>query len=213
MALVVTVEEVARRLGLPQPLEESDRWLIEQAIADAQSDLEAYLGRPVSKGTYTQEHLIKYYSGYQLKYFPVHSITSETAELDSGGQPTGYWTVVYVAGLDGENDPELEPIRRFVRTHAIYSPTVQALFRRLAPEQARKITNLSVEGQSVTYSDAYATDVRAAEFGLPGSLPSLKSCDRWRIAGRMVHQAPTQVLSPWPFEDPYSNSYSGNWWA
>lgn len=205
VTLVVKVEEVARRLGLPQPLEESDRWLVEQAIVDAQSDLEAYLGRPVSKAEHTQRHLLRYCNGFQLKHFPVYEIVSETEELDGASQPTGYWTVVYVAGLDGVADPELEPIRRFIRTHAMYSPLVQALFRRLRPEQARKVASLGVEGQSVTYGDTFATEAQASELGLPGGLPSMKSCDRWRIAGRMVHMAPTQMTEPWPYEsrDPW----------
>lgn len=201
MTLVVKVEQVARMLGLAQPLEEADRWLVEQAIADAQSDLEAYLGRPVSKGEYTQHHLLRFCGGFHLKHFPVHEIISTVVEAYDNGQPTGYWTVTYVAGLDGEADPELEPIRRFIRTHAAYSPLVQSLFRRLLPEQARKVTNLSVEGQSVTYGDAFATEAQASELGLPGGLPSMKSCDRWRIAGRMPHMAPTQVNEPWPYEN------------
>lgn len=214
MTLVVKVEEVARRLGLPQPLEEGDRWLIEQAIADAQSDLEAHLGRPVSKATYTQQHLFRYYNGYDLTHFPVHEIVSETPETYDSGEPTGYYTVVYVAGLDGEADPELEPIRRFIKVHAMYSPLVQALFRRLAPDAARKVQSLGVEGQSVTYADTFATEAQASAQGLPGGLPSMKSCDRWRIAGRLVHQAPTRVNGTWPFDDPYADRYgSGQWWA
>jgi hypothetical protein len=214
VTLVVSVEEVARRLKLPQPLEESDRWLIEQAIVDAQSDLEAYLGRPVVKGTYTQQHLLRYCSGWNLPIFPVHEIVSETPETQENGQPTGYWTVVYEAGLDGKADPELEPIRRFVKAHALYSPLVQSVYRRLDPEGARKVASLGVEGQTVTYGDTFATEARASELGLPGGLPAMKSCDRWRIAGRMVHQAPTQVNSPWPFEDPYmAYHWHGQWWA
>lgn len=214
MTLVVQVEEIARRLGLEQPLEEGDRWIIEQAIGDAQSDLEAYLGRPVSKGTYTQEHLFRYCNGYELTYFPVHEVISETPEEYDGGQPTGRYTVVYVAGLDGKADPELEPIRRFIKMHAMYSPMVQAMFRRLAPEAARRAQSLSVEGQSVTYADTYATDAQASALGLPGGLPAMKSCARWKIAGRLVHQAPTRVDAPWPFDDPYGNYYgSGQWWA
>lgn len=214
VTLVVKVEEVARRLGLPQPLDESDRWLIEQALTDAQSDLEAFLGRPVYKATYTEKHLLKFYDGYHLEQFPVWSITTETAETYSNGQTTGYFTVTYVAGLDGEVDRELEPIRRFVRTHALYSQTVQALFRRLSPGEARKVQSLNVEGQSVTYVDAFATEAQASALGLPGGLPSMKSCERWRVAGRRVHQSRTQLTAPWPFEDPYVNYYgSGQWWA
>lgn len=201
MTLVVTVEEVARRLGLPQPLDEHDRWLIEQAITDAQTDLEAYLGRPVTAQTYTETGMLPLNGDYQLTYWPVISITSTTAETDPDtSQPTGYYTVVYLAGLDGVTDPELEPIRRFVRTHTLYSDTVQNLFRRLAPEAARKVTSLSVEGQGVTYTDTYAVASDAVGLGLPGALPTFKSCERWRLAGRRVVQGPTQVNDLWPFD-------------
>lgn len=212
MTLVVSVEEVARRLGLPQPLEESDRWLVEQAITDAQADLEAYLGRPVSKTTYTQQGVILYLDGFHLLHFPVLQIVSQTPETDVDGDPTGRYTVVYEAGLDGENDPELEPIRRFIRTHAMYSATIQALYRRLKPGEARRVTSLGVEGQSVTYGDTFATEAQASELGLPGGLPSMKSCDRWRL--RRVNQAGTRLNGPWPFDDPYFDFYgSGQWWA
>jgi hypothetical protein len=186
--------------------------MIEQSLRDAQSDLEAYLGRPVTRQTYTQKHLLRYHDGYHLTHFPVHEVVSETEEIHYSGEPTGYYTVVYEAGLDGESDPELEPIRRFVRTHAMYSDLVQALYRRLAPESARKVVSLNVEGQSVTYGDTFASDPQASAQGLPGGLPSMKSCDRWRIAGRMPHMAPTRVSDAWPFED-FHYRYGGNWWA
>jgi hypothetical protein len=202
MTLVVTVEEVARRLGLPQPLEESDRWQIEQAIKDAQSDLEAYLGRQVTAQTYTQTGMLPIAGQYKLTHWPVIEIVSTTAETDPDtGAPTGRYTVVYTAGLDALTDPELEPIRRFVRTHALYSPLVQGVFRRLAPQAAQRVSSLGVEGQSVTYTDTYVTDPQATAMGLPGALPSLKSCDRWRLAGRRVHQVDTRVSDVWPFDN------------
>lgn len=210
--LIVSPEEVARRLGVPQPLEEHDRWLIESAIEDAQADLEAYLGRPVTAQTFTEYHMLPVAGQYRLTRWPVIAITSTTAETDpTTGAPTGLFTVVYTWGLDGVSDPELAPLRRFVRTHAIYSDTVQSLFRRLVPEQARKVTALGVEGQNVTYADTYAVEENAAELGLPGALPTFKSCDRWRLAGRRVHQAPTQVNEPWPYES-MNSSYTRGWW-
>lgn len=214
MTLVVTPEEVARRLGLEQPLDEHDLWLVEEAIRDAQADLEAYLGRPVTAQTYTETHMLPVGGGYDLTYWPVIEIVSTTAETDPDtGMPTGYFTVVYRAGLDGVADPELAPIRRFVRTHAMYSETVQGLFRRLAPEAARKVSSLGVEGQNVTYVDAYATSANASELGLPGGLPTFKSCDRWRLAGRRVYQGPTRSQDPWPY--PFGYDRCGpewRWW-
>ncbi len=209
VALIVPVTDVARQLGLPQPLGEDDRWLIERAIGDAQSDLEAYLGRAATPQTYTETGLIEYTNGWRLQNAPVLSVTSATPENDTSGQPTGLYTVVYVAGLDGAADPELEPLRRFVRTHAIYSTDVQALFRRVAPERARLVEQSSVEGQSVTYADTYAVTGEPGS-GSPGALPTLASCDRWRIAGRRVFQRPTPYVEPWPWE--YHDWRWREWW-
>lgn len=206
MTLVVTVEEVARRLGLQQPLCESDRWIIEQSLVDAQSDLEAYLGQSVTPETYTETGQREHWNGWHLEHHPILSVTSITPELDGEGHQTGRYTVVYVAGLDALSDPEMEPIRRFIRTSAMFSPGVQALYRRLDPAGARKVTTLSVEGQSVTYTDTYAVDAQATQLGLPGALPSLVSCDRWRLAGRRVHVARTNLGEPWPYER------YGHWW-
>lgn len=210
MTLVVTVQEVARRLGLPQPLEESDRWLLEQAIGDAQADLEAYLGRPITEQTYTETGMLPVNGQYVLTHWPVIAITSTTAETDPGtGAPTGLYTVVYTAGLDGVADSELEPLRRFVRTHALYSETIQGVLRRLAPESARRVASLGVEGQNVTYADVYQVAGNAAELGLPGALPTFKSCDRWRLAGRRVVQPQTRATAPWPYE----TTYDSGWWG
>jgi len=207
MTLIVPVEDVARRLGIPQPLEEEDRWRIEQALLDAQADLEAYLGRPVTPHTYTESGLWPVYPGkYRLSHHPVIEIVSQVPETYPDGTPTGMWTVTYVAGLDGASDPELEPLRRWVRTHAMYSPDVQSLWRRLRPDLAQRITSISVEGQGITYGDTYAVDASASEKGLPGALPSLSTCDRWRLARRRVVQPATRV-AVWPYGPAY-----GEWW-
>lgn len=202
MTLIVTVEEVARRLGLPQPLDEPDRWLIEQALADAQADLEAYLGRPVTPVTHTERVFPPPWGPLPLREHPVIEVLSQTPEVDGGGTPTGWLVVVYVAGLDGADDPELAPLRRFVRTHAMYSAEVRALWRRLVPDAARTVTSVSVEGQGITFADTHQVASDASEKGLPGGLPTLTSCDRWRVARRRVAQSPTRVCAPWPFEDP-----------
>jgi hypothetical protein len=208
--LVVQPEQIARRLGLPQPLDERDRWLIEQAITDAQADLEAYLGRPITAQTYTETGMLPVNGQYVLTYWPVIAITSTTAETDSDtGAPTGLYTVVYTAGLDGVTDPELEPLRRFVRTHTLYSETVQGVLRRLMPESARKVASLGVEGQNVTYADVYTVAGNATELGLPGALPTFKSCDRWRLAGRRVVQPLTRAAESWPYE----TTYNSGWWG
>jgi hypothetical protein len=138
--------------------------------------------------TYTETGLIPYPSGYNLIHAPLVAIISQTAEYDVDGNATGRYTVTYTAGLNGVSDADLEPLRRFVRTHAFYSPTLQALLREQNPALARQVASVSVEGQSVTYSDTYDTADAEPGSGAPGSLPTLASCDRWRR--RSVYQRP-----------------------
>jgi hypothetical protein len=170
-------------------LDEDDRWTLEQALLDAQADLEAYLGRPITPRAYTETGLIRHLSPdeWELSNYPLVAVTDVAAEMDEDG-PTGFYTVEYTAGLDGANDPDLVPLRRFVRAHAMYSTDVRALYRRLSPEASRMVTAMSVEGQSVTYSDTYAA---SGQPGAPGTLPTLASCDRWRLSGRRVFQRRT----------------------
>lgn len=200
--LIVSVSEVARRIGLQQPLDEDTRWAIEQVIVDAQADVSAYLGRPLTPTTYTETGLVPWMGGYDLQHAPVLSIVSETAETDTDtGQPTGLFTVVYTAGIDAATNDEMEPIRRYVRTHAIYAPSLQALVRQVDPDLTRKTTAVSVEGQSITYQDVYASTSGPGS-GAPGALPVLASLDRWRIAGRRVSRRRTDPSSipPWPYD-------------
>ncbi|MBO2461683.1 hypothetical protein [Actinomadura violacea] len=217
--LIVSADDIARRLGVPRPLDPDDEWLIEQAIAEGQAGLEAYLGRPVAPRAYTDQHVRRYrYPGadeWRLSETPVQSVTTVTEETDADGDPTGLYTVEYIAGLDGANDPDLAPLRRYVRAAAIYSPEVRAWFKRVAPELARQITNLSVDGQSVTYSDTYAVPPgggAGAADGV-GQVPPLSSCDRWRIAGRRVYQRPTPLgpgwwpCRDWAYEWPYGGGF------
>ncbi|MFF4777538.1 hypothetical protein ACFY05_32245 [Microtetraspora fusca] len=200
--LVVSAAEVARRLRLPQPLPGADLCLVEQALLDAQADVEAYLGRPITPRTYTQTGVASPADGrFRLDHEPVLSILSVTPETHPvDGYPTGRYTVVYTAGLDAVTDPDLAPIRRLVRDLAIHSPVVQSLFRRLLPDEARRVTSLSVEGQSVTYADTYPTAPASSGERFPGSPLPFSSVDRWRLAGRRVRQFATRATEPWPYE-------------
>lgn len=216
VALVVTTDELARRLGIQQPLDTDDRWALERAIGDAQADLEAYLGRAITPRTYTETGLVEHSDGWHLANFPVVSVTSVTAEVDAAAQPTGRFTVEYVAGLDGANDPALEPIRRYVRAHAMFAPETQVMLQRIDPGLTRVVQSASVEGQSVTYATAYAAGAGAPGSGAPGALPTLKSCERWRLAGREVFQRPTPygAYEPWPYDWPIGvpSDYRPWWW-
>jgi hypothetical protein len=79
----------------------------------------------------------------------------------------GTFTVTYRAGMDAANDPRLAAIRRYVRYYAAHSQTVQRL------GTGPWITNVSVEGQSISY----AADPAA---GAPGGPPALDSLNTFR---------------------------------
>lgn len=200
VALIVTADYIARRLGLPRPLSADDQWTVEEAITEAQSDVEAYLGRAITPTQYTETGLWKAFDGsYLLTYWPLVDIVSETAETDPDtAQLLGTWTVVYTAGLDAANDPLLAPIRRYVVAAAMNSPSVTDLWEAAQPSAGRVVTSVSAEGQSVSYANTSPAggQIGPAGSGSPGALPLLSSLDRWRIAGRRVFQRRGEPYPP-----------------
>lgn len=217
--LIVTADDIARRLGLTVPMDDDTRWRIEQAIQDAQADVSAYLGRSLTPDTVTESGLIPVQVDgvdyWDLKEGPVLSITSTVAETyPDTGQPTGRYTVTYTAGIDSVTDPALAPVRRYVMVHAMYSPGVQLIFRTELPDRARRAQSVSVEGQAVTYDDTYSTSGATPGSGAPGALPTLKELDRWRVAGRRVvrRQARWYEGQPWPYDYYYRPGDWRRWW-
>lgn len=224
--LVIQPGDIAQHLGLPMPLDNGTSYTLTEASRAAQSDLEAYLGRPAVPVQYTEYHRRSSLRGWHLENFPVLSIDQVTPETDpASGVPTGLFTVTYTAGLDSVSDPELEPVRRFIRLHAAFDPSVQILFRQQRPDIATRVMNGSVNGQSATITDAYpamsGASMRspaavAASMTMPGSLPTLATCDRWRVSKRRVHQRRTILgeTAPWPYNLPVEGEwdmYAGQW--
>ncbi|MFC6883355.1 hypothetical protein [Actinomadura yumaensis] len=199
--LIVSADDVAVRARLPTPLPAVHRMLIEAAIRDAQEDLEGYLGRPLSPRTYTDSGVWPNPGGgWTLTHDRVLEVLTAVPEVWPGsGEQTGMFTVTYRAGLDAANDPELAPIRRFVRAHAQYSPEVQRLAREVVPDAGRVAKSASTDGQSATWEADVPTPAPGS--GVAGELPTKASCDRWRIAGRRVSQRPGVTL-PWPYDRP-----------
>lgn len=220
--LVVHPSVIARHLKLPLPMNEDTEYTLYEASQAAQSDLEAYIGQPAVPVTYTQQHCWATPWGWRLREYPVISVTSATPELDIYEQATGLFTVVYVAGIDAINDPGLQPIRRFIKLHAAFDPAVQIVFRQQRPDIATRVMSGGVEGQTATITDAYPSPGSAgmrnaaaitAQLSMPGSLPTLQTCDRWRRAKRRVHQRPQRIgdAAPWPYDLPVEGA--GNVWA
>lgn len=203
--LVVDPDEIARLLRIPLPLAEADHWVIEQAIRYAQVDVESYLGRPITVREFVEHGREERCGGWRLSESPVLEIVSATPEP----APSCTWTVTYRAGLDVPNDRRFAPIVRYVREHAMWGELVQGLQRRLNLADTRTAKSISVTGQSVTYERVHDSSAAKPGSGVPGSLPTLESLDRWRVRGRRVYQRETQHWEPWPYD---SRSYSGQWW-
>lgn len=220
--LAVQPDDVAAMLMMPRPLDGPGLGVVTEAIRGAQSDVQAYLGRPPVPAEYTEQHLLPRPEGWRLKQTPVLSVVSATAETTGTGQVTGRYTVVYVAGLDSVNDPDLFPVVRYIKLHAAYDPFVQILWRQLCPNIATRVTSGSTEGQSATITDALPTPSAAISRSanaaqrppVPGDLPSMTTLDRWRVAGRRVYQRPSRPwdASPWPYSPPQPGSWGG-WWT
>jgi hypothetical protein len=107
-------------------------------------------------------------------------IVSTVAELDTGGQPTGTFTVTYLTGLDPRNEPSQRPILRYIVAHALNSPEVWRTW--VATGVRGPVTSVSAEGQSISYGAITLGPAGGggSQPGAPGTMPTLKSLDRWR---------------------------------
>lgn len=196
--LVVAPVDLLRRAGITDPTE-AQILTATDAILDAQADVVAYLGRPITPTTYTETDRFAYYDGWRLEAAPdedLIEIVSVTPQLVAG-VPTDYFTVTYIAGIDAATDPVLDPIRRYVRVHAMNSPEFTRMWK-TATKAEGDVRSLSAEGQSVSFSPpTLGGGGGKAGSGEPGTLPTLGSLDRWRLAGRRAYQAPSEVRL-WP---------------
>jgi hypothetical protein len=199
--LVVAVDDVARAMRLPLPLSADDSWRLSRAIQEAQFDVEAYLGRPITPTVYVEYGLwpIQGDIWWSLCHAPLIEVLSSVAETIDG-QATGTFTVTYTAGLDAANDPQLAPIRRYVAAAAMASPMMIDAWRATRSDGGRVVSSLSTEGQSVSFKYASPLDSSGAGSGTatwPGSPPRLDSLDRWRLAGRRVFQRRERGVWSW----------------
>lgn len=86
-------------------------------------------------------------NGWNLEGGDVIEVLTAVAE-ERDGQPTGYYSVTYLAGLDARTRPDLAPIRRWVAAAAQVHPAVRRLTSAADRREARTV---SAEGQSVSY--------------------------------------------------------------
>lgn len=194
---VVAPEQIAKRLGVKNP-DQDLLDMCQEAIDDAIAEVEGYLGRPITPAQQTAYHLMPWPWGWDLRSDQqVRAIISVTPETAPDGTATGMFTVVYQVGIDYLNDVECRPIRRYVVAAAgnNYDLLMYAQ-RELKLRGPVSSVSTSTEGQSKNVQYAHLGYMpptsRSASQGMdyPGQLPKLTTLDRWRLAGRRVHQAP-----------------------
>ena len=179
-------EKIATRLGIEDP-SPGQLERIEDAIRDAQADVQGYLNRDLFAVEAVQAELWP-----ALGIDPMHwkawpdaaALYDDNLTVVSAvANPNGTYNVTFKVGLDGPNDPR---VVRFVTASA-----VQAILNDAnAGMGKRQVTSVSAEGQSISYSDGSVAE------GAAGALPSLKSLDRLRR--RAVFRAPRRAVSVWP---------------
>jgi hypothetical protein len=195
--LVIPVERIATHLGLTEPLDAATTEVIATAIYNAQAEVEGYLGRPITPTVFVQTGCIAYSDGWHLSESKVISIDSVVPENDPvNGQPTGTYTVTYTAGIDA-SQPIYLPIRRYVESTALRDGEISRIWQEIQGKKAQRVRSVSVEGQSISYEyltpggvESLASSRAGSGPGLTAGAPTLKSLDRWRLAGRRAFQRP-----------------------
>jgi hypothetical protein len=199
--LVIPTSLLAKRAKLDATDPAVHEVLVE-AIQDAQADVVGYLGRAIVPTEYEETGVGSTWTGeWDLAPLdePVLEVLSATPELAADGvTPTGYYTVVYRAGIDAADttDASLHPIRRYVRAHALNSPEVTKLWQSTGGKG--EVRSVSAEGQSISYGPATLGGGGEAGSGVPGALPKLSSLDFWRVAGRRAYHRKDSYAGTWP---------------
>lgn len=197
--LIVSPETLAKKAKIPLPLSEEDREQIIECIRDAQADVVSYLNRAIMPTSYTETGRSDYGGEWNLTPLddPIIQITDVVAET-SNGQPTGYVTVTYLAGLNAKDDPALSPIRRYVAAAAMNSPEFTLMWK-TATKTKGDVKSVTTEGQSISYG---TPTLGGGGKGQPGELPGLDSLHYWKRLS--VFQRETPHREPWPYTG-YSN--------
>lgn len=217
------VAELARRLGIVGDPDAAMQQHLADAVADAEADVVGYLGRAIMPEQRTAYGRWPGPWGWNLPTGePVIRVVSATAETFTDPYTgvvtaTGTFTVVYEVGLDYRNEPELGPIRRYVRAAALNNPELLLHVSRATSLRGQvQSVSVSTEGQSknVTYAPLGLGGGGQAAADAPGALPPKSSLDRWRLANRRVVQAPDLARDPrvhggaWvPDRDGFWNTY------
>lgn len=191
---VVTVESIRIRLGLPEPLDSATSARIEDSIASAEARVLSFLNREsleaveVTLQGLTADPLWpttdkRAWPQAKAHFADRFRVLSHEANADNAD----LFDVTFLVGLDVAGDPELAPIRAFIKEDVVAVLIADPLFAAVS----RPVSSVSADGQSVTYTSPPG-DAGAAGAGL-----SLASLRRWRRLS--IGQPPATRLAPWPY--------------
>ncbi|MEU0857408.1 hypothetical protein ABZ352_18490 [Streptomyces griseofuscus] len=183
--LLASAEQIADKLGIPLPLSAQQREGYRDAVADAQADVAAYLGRPLLPQP-MQLLSVHPTFGYGLddaQAWPLHGVDDAVTVVDYSQNADGTYDVQLLLGLDAAAE---EPIVRYVVAHAVESIRNSPS----AGDASRRVTSVSAEGQSISYDAAPLA-------GQAGALPTLDSLTGYRK--RVYRPIATAPAAPWPY--------------
>lgn len=193
--LVVDEDDIARRIGLIDPPPTVTQVaIIRDAIIDAMDDVQGILGVPIVPTTH-EVRLPAYsdFEGYMGDYVRARS-PQYTANDD------GTVTLSFTYGYDARTDPEMGPVRRYVRYLSMAQPGVIQLWGETSPtDTVRRKKSASTDGQSVTY-EYIGPDGRALSEVAKANVPDRSSIDYWRIAGRRIFRREGYGSEPMPID-------------
>jgi hypothetical protein len=160
---------------------------ISDAIFDCQADVEGFLNRPlipeerVLEGIYPMPG----YDPDSWRAWPDgHQFDDDYAVKTRVQADDESWTVTFYVGLNG---PGTAPIVRYVTAHTMRTLREDESYG--FPKHP-DVTSISAEGQSLQMV------ARPSEDGAVGSLPKLKTLDRYRR--RAVYVRPSRPGPLWP---------------
>lgn len=180
-ALIVSLKDVTTRLELGT-LNEGEQKRVADAILDVQAEVHTYLGVPLLPVTSVKTFM--YRTDWELWLLDyVDPISVEYEPLD-----TGMTRVTVVHGYDAKNDPDMDPVRRYVARAVLSHPDLMALWSEKKPETVtRRMKSASTDGQSISY-DYLSPDGRSLTDVAKANVPNIESLSYWRVAGRRVFQ-------------------------
>ena len=184
--LIVDPAKIASRKRIVNP-SQTQLDSIADAIVDCQADVEVYLNRPLIpvEHTLTGIYPMPGFDPDSWQAWPdARQFDDEYAVKTRTAAADGAWDVTFLVGLNG---PGESPIVRYVTAHTLRTLREDDSY---GFEIQRDVTSVSAEGQSLQMV------ARPTEDGAIGSLPKIKTLDRYKRRALFMRVNPPSEL--WP---------------